>query len=105
MHWLCVSATPTRFKEELKDTEKAEGDTVALRCVLASPNISTSWKKGSTILRANEKYEMKQEGCVAELVIRNVEPKDAGRYCCDIGDQQSVAQVKIHGRVNEDTFI
>ncbi|XP_062979003.1 obscurin [Elgaria multicarinata webbii] len=91
-----VTAAPALFKEELMDTEKEEGGTVALRCMLAAPDAPVTWKKGTTILRASEKYEMKRDGCVAELVIRNAEPEDAGRYSCNVRDQQSVAQVKIH---------
>ncbi|XP_042333180.1 obscurin isoform X8 [Sceloporus undulatus] len=91
-----MTAAPLIFKEELKDAEKEEGEDVALRCVLATPDVSMAWKKGTTVLRASEKYEMKKDGCVAELVIHNAEAEDAGRYSCDAGDQQSIAQVKIH---------
>ncbi|XP_077160177.1 obscurin isoform X7 [Paroedura picta] len=91
-----VTAAPVLFKEELKDVEKEEGDSVALRCVLAQPDMSVTWKKGTTVLRAGEKYEMKQEGCVAEMVIRGTEPEDAGRYFCVAGEQQTTAQVKIN---------
>lgn len=96
--WLCILAAPVVFKEELKDTEKEEGDTVTLSCVLATPDASVTWKKGTTVLRAGEKYEMKREGCMAEMVIHNAEPEDAGRYFCVAGEQQTTAQVKIHGK-------
>ncbi|XP_015279814.1 PREDICTED: obscurin, partial [Gekko japonicus] len=91
-----VTAAPVLFKEELKDVEKEEGDAVTLRCVLAKSDSSVSWKKGTTVLRSGEKYEMKQEGCVAEMVIHDAEPEDAGRYFCVTGEQQTTAQVKIH---------
>nr|XP_060639353.1 obscurin [Anolis sagrei ordinatus] len=91
-----VTAAPIMFKEELRDTEKEEGEVVALRCVLAAPDVTVSWKKGATVLRASEKYEMKKEGCVAELIIHDAETEDAGRYSCDTGEQQSTAQVKVH---------
>nr|XP_028607457.1 LOW QUALITY PROTEIN: obscurin [Podarcis muralis] len=91
-----VTALPVLFKQELKDVEKEEGDTVALRCVLNKPDASVAWKKGATVLRASDKYKMKLEGCVAELFIHNSEPEDGGRYTCDAGDKQSTAQVKIH---------
>uniref|UniRef100_G1KFS2 Obscurin, cytoskeletal calmodulin and titin-interacting RhoGEF n=1 Tax=Anolis carolinensis TaxID=28377 RepID=G1KFS2_ANOCA len=84
-----VMAAPVIFKEELRDTEKEEGEVVALRCVLATPDVPVSWKKGATVLRASEKYEMKKEGCVAELIIHDVETEDAGRYSCDTGEQQT----------------
>lgn len=102
--WLCILAAPVLFKEELKDMEKEEGDTIALCCVLAKPDASVTWKKGTSVLRAGGKYEMKQEGCVAEMVIHDAEPEDAGRYFCITGEQQTTAQVKIHGRVKGGVF-
>ncbi|XP_066483112.1 obscurin isoform X11 [Tiliqua scincoides] len=91
-----VTAVPVLIKQELKDTEKEEGDTVTLRCVFSKPDVSVAWKKGTAVLQTSEKYEMKQEGCVAQLVIHHAEPEDAGRYSCNAGDQQSTAQIKIH---------
>ncbi|KAJ6655088.1 hypothetical protein lerEdw1_005992 [Lerista edwardsae] len=91
-----VTAVPVHIKQELKDLEKEEGDTVTLRCVFTKPDVPVAWKKGTAVLQTSEKYEMKQEGCVAELVIHSAEPEDAGRYSCSAGDQQSTAQIKIH---------
>ncbi|KAG8138687.1 hypothetical protein E2320_001556 [Naja naja] len=75
-----VTAAPAIFKEKLKDVEKKEGETVTLRCVLATPEVTVAWKKGVTLLRASEKYEMKKDGCVAELLIHHAQPEDAGKY-------------------------
>ncbi|KAJ7322096.1 hypothetical protein JRQ81_018383, partial [Phrynocephalus forsythii] len=91
-----VTAAPAVFKQELKDTEEKEGESVALRCILATPNVPVTWKKGTTVLRASEKYQMKQEGCMVELVICCAEPEDAGRYSCEAGKQQTTAHVKVH---------
>ncbi|XP_007445357.1 obscurin-like, partial [Python bivittatus] len=91
-----VTAAPLLFKEELKDVEKKEGETVALRCVLATPEVTVAWRKGTTLLQACEKYEIKQEGRVAELLIHHAQPEDAGKYICDTGEQQSTAQIKVH---------
>ncbi|XP_074841400.1 obscurin isoform X2 [Carettochelys insculpta] len=93
-----VKALPILFKQNLQDTELEEGSTVALRCEITKPDARVVWKKGGTILQENDKYEMRQKGSVAELFIHNAEPEDAGRYSCDTGDQQTMAQVKIHAR-------
>ncbi|KAK9396008.1 obscurin [Crotalus adamanteus] len=91
-----VTAAPAIFKEELKDVEKKEGETVVLCCVLAAPEVTVAWKKGVTFLRPSEKYEMKQDGCVAELLIHHAQPEDAGKYTCNAGEKQSTAQIKVH---------
>lgn len=96
--WLCVPAVPVLFKQALENTDMEEGKSVSLRCELTKADATVVWKKGEATLQASAKYEMKQKGTVAELVIHNAEPEDAGRYTCDTGDQQTTAQVKIHGR-------
>lgn len=96
--WLCVPAVPVLFKQALENTDTEEGKSVSLRCELTKADATVVWKKGEATLQASAKYEMKQKGTVAELVIHNAEPEDAGRYTCDTGDQQTTAQVKIHGR-------
>ncbi|KAG6929398.1 obscurin, cytoskeletal calmodulin and titin-interacting RhoGEF, partial [Chelydra serpentina] len=93
-----VNALPVLFKQNLQNTEMDEGSTVALRCEITKPEARVVWKKGGAILQESARYELKQKGCVAELLIHNAEPEDAGRYTCDTGDQQTIAQVKIHGR-------
>ncbi|XP_019363471.1 PREDICTED: obscurin [Gavialis gangeticus] len=92
---LAVRALPVLFKQNLQNTETEEGSTVALRCELTEPNAPVVWKKAGAALQANAKYEMKQQGSVAELVIHNAKSEDAGRYTCDTGDQQTTAQVRI----------
>lgn len=96
--WVCVLAVPILFKQALENTATEEGQSVSLRCELTKADATVVWKKGESALQASAKYEMKQKGTVAELVIHNAEPEDAGRYTCDAGDQQTTAHVKIHGR-------
>uniref|UniRef100_A0A8V1A9E9 non-specific serine/threonine protein kinase n=1 Tax=Gallus gallus TaxID=9031 RepID=A0A8V1A9E9_CHICK len=91
-----VHAVPVLFKQALENTETEEGKSVSLRCELTKADATVVWKKGEATLQASAKYEMKQKGTMAELVIHNAEPEDAGRYTCDTGDQQTTAQVKIH---------
>ncbi|XP_021244944.1 obscurin isoform X10 [Numida meleagris] len=91
-----VHAVPVLFKQTLENTEMEEGKSVSLRCEITKADATVVWKKGEATLQASAKYEMKQKGTMAELVIHNAEPEDAGRYTCDTGDQQTTAQVKIH---------
>ncbi|NXS07090.1 OBSCN protein, partial [Neodrepanis coruscans] len=73
---LCFSALPALFKEELRDEEAEEGQTVTLCCELTKP-ASVEWKKGHTVLKPSEKYRMRQKDVTAELVIQNVAEGDA----------------------------
>uniref|UniRef100_A0A8C0EE14 Obscurin n=1 Tax=Bubo bubo TaxID=30461 RepID=A0A8C0EE14_BUBBB len=82
-----INAVPVLFKQTLENMEIEEGKSVSMRCELTKADATVVWKKGEATLRASDKYEMKQKGTVAELVIHNAEPGDAGRYTCDTGDQ------------------
>lgn len=57
-----------------------------------------AWKKGNKILRAGEKYIMRQEGALAELEIRDLELQDAGDYTCVCGEQHSMASLTVKGK-------
>lgn len=56
------------------------------------------WKKGHKALRPTDKYKMRQEGAVAELIIQDLELTDAGNYICVCGDKQTMASVTVHGK-------
>uniref|UniRef100_UPI00398E7BDC obscurin-like isoform X29 n=1 Tax=Pristiophorus japonicus TaxID=55135 RepID=UPI00398E7BDC len=93
---LKVKALSTIFKQELKDEEAQENDSVILRCEISRPDASVQWKKGSILLHPSAKYEMKQKGSIVELVIHKLKPEDSGRYTCDTGDVQTSASLKIN---------
>ncbi|XP_030258915.1 obscurin isoform X9 [Sparus aurata] len=91
-----VKALPASFKEELKNQEKNKGETVTLCCKLSKPMADIQWKKGSEILKAGEKYEMKQKETSCELQIKNLKTEDNGEYSCLCGDQKTSATVKVN---------
>lgn len=92
-----IVALPASFKEELKNQEKNKGETVTLCCKLSKPMADIQWKKGSEILKAGEKYEMKQKETSCELQIKNLKTEDNGEYSCLCGDQKTSATVKVNG--------
>lgn len=90
-------ALPVVFKEELKNEEVLEGTSVSLHCEL-SKAAPVQWKIGSKVLKASDKYQMRQPGTTAELVIRDLELKDTGDYTCVCGDQKTTATLTVHGK-------
>lgn len=97
MHSFIFSALPVNFKEKLKNQDKQEGETVTLCCELSKPVANVQWKKGSEILKAGEKYEMKQKGASVKLQINDLKVEDSGEYSCVWGDQKTFASVKVTG--------
>ncbi|KAM3842719.1 LOW QUALITY PROTEIN: obscurin-like, partial [Diretmus argenteus] len=92
---LTVEGAPAFFQKELKNQEAMEGDDARLRCELSNPCVRVEWRKGGIVLQPGKKYEMRQEGCIHELCIRNLEPEDNGYYTCDAGDQLTTASLVV----------
>ncbi|XP_062259642.1 obscurin isoform X11 [Platichthys flesus] len=91
-----VKALPATFKGKLKNQDKKEGETVTLCCELSKPATDIQWKKGSEILKAGEKYEMKQKQTAVELQIKDLKVEDSGEYSCMCVDQKTSASVKVN---------
>lgn len=85
------------FKQNLKHQEALEGGSVVLRCELSKARVPVEWCKGEEHLVPGGRYQMRQDGKIAEMEITNVVPNDAGIYSCDIGNHKSSAEVKITG--------
>ncbi|KAM9349716.1 obscurin [Symphorus nematophorus] len=92
---LTVEGAPVFFHKELKNQDALEGDDVTLHCELSKPGVRVEWRKGGMVLQPGKKYEMRQEECIQELCIRNLEPEDSGYYTCDAGDQLTTASVAV----------
>ncbi|XP_042353421.1 obscurin [Plectropomus leopardus] len=92
---LTVEGAPVFFPKELKNQDAVEGDDVTLCCELSKPGVRVEWRKGGMVLQPSMKFGMRQEGCVQELHIRNVEPEDSGYYTCDAGDQLTTASLAV----------
>ncbi|KAM8849467.1 obscurin isoform 3-T3 [Spinachia spinachia] len=90
-----VKGAPVFFHKELKNLDAVEGDDVTLRCELSKPGVRVEWRKGGTVLQPGMKCEMRQEGCIQELLLRNLEPEDSGYYTCDAGDQLTTSSLAV----------
>lgn len=74
-----------------------EGNTVVLRCELSKPGAAVKWWRGEEMLEVGEKYQMRTEGRIAELLIKNVNSEDVGSYSCTMGKEKTTAEVKVKG--------
>ncbi|XP_051809579.1 obscurin [Acanthochromis polyacanthus] len=93
-----VEALPVVFTRELESQAADEGDSVTLHCELSKPGVPLEWKKEQLGLCPCAKYEIRQTGHLATLVIHDVEPEDSGSYTCDTGDHLSTAQVAVKAK-------
>ena len=85
------------FKQKLESQEAEEGASVTLRCEISKPGVPVEWKKGTKVLKSGEKFQMKQEASVNELLVTKVLPEDSGDYSCVCGDLKTTASLNIKG--------
>lgn len=78
-----------------------EGGTATLRCELSKVVAPVVWRKGTELLKPNDKFAMKLEGATAELVIRGLDPADAGDYSCTFGDWKTSASLTVNGTFSD----
>eukprot|EP00066_Takifugu_rubripes_P023926 XP_011613192.1 PREDICTED: LOW QUALITY PROTEIN: obscurin-like [Takifugu rubripes] len=97
-----VTEVPPFFKKDLINVEADEGGAASLCCELSKPGVSVQWKKNRIPLRAGRKYEMKQEGCLLQLLIRDLIPEDSGSYSCqaEMLESTGVVTVKVQWKKN-----
>ncbi|KAL1270084.1 hypothetical protein QQF64_032373 [Cirrhinus molitorella] len=90
-----INALPITFKQNLRNQEAVEGNTVALRCELSKPGATVKWWRGEELLQVGEKYQIRTEGRIAELLLKNVNSEDVGFYSCTTGKEKTTAEVKV----------
>lgn len=86
------------FEEKPKDVVIMEGESAALSCMISDFTSPLSWTRNHIPLRDGDKYEIRKEGKINLLIIRDVDPLDTGTYCCDTGDDQSSATLTVTGK-------
>lgn len=86
------------FQKPLQNLQVEEGSMASLQCELSTPNAAVVWSKGGLELQADARRESRQQGCVAELLLRDVRREDAGEYSCACGSQSTSATLMVTGR-------
>ncbi|KAL6489202.1 hypothetical protein MHYP_G00029430 [Metynnis hypsauchen] len=90
-----VQALPVLFKTLLNKLEANVGENITFRCELTKPGATVVWRKGKKILESSNKYQLKQDGAVVELIIHGLQGGDSGEYSCDSGHEVTSAPLTV----------
>lgn len=85
------------FTKELVDTEVTEGEDVNLQCETSRSDSPEKRCKDGKSLRNSSKYNIRQAGFEAKLVILRAEERGSDRRGCEAGAAESGAVIAVKG--------
>ncbi|XP_015490829.1 obscurin-like protein 1 isoform X1 [Parus major] len=84
-----------KFLRGLSDVRARQGERVVLWCELCKARGDVVWRKDGRVLAPGPRRQMTAEGRERSLVLSRVEPADAGEYCCESNDDQTLATLTV----------
>lgn len=105
MQFYWFLALPVTFKRELQNEVSNEGGTAIFTSEISKSGAPVDWRKGRVILKAGDKYEIKQDGKISTLIIHNIEESDAGYYSCKTKDSESTTELTVRGELCRFLFV
>ncbi|XP_059676700.1 obscurin-like protein 1 [Gavia stellata] len=84
-----------KFLRGLSDVRARQGERAVLWCELCKARGDVVWRKNGQVLAPGPRWQMMAEGRERSLVLSHVEPGDAGEYCCESNDDQTLATLTV----------
>uniref|UniRef100_A0A803VDD5 Obscurin-like protein 1 n=1 Tax=Ficedula albicollis TaxID=59894 RepID=A0A803VDD5_FICAL len=84
-----------KFLRGLSDVRARQGERVVLWCELCKARGDVVWRKDGRVLAPGPRRQMTAQGRERSLVLSRVEPGDAGEYCCESNDDQTLATLTV----------
>ncbi|XP_078578665.1 muscle M-line assembly protein unc-89-like isoform X7 [Branchiostoma floridae x Branchiostoma japonicum] len=81
---LKVKAEPATFIKPLKDVEVVRHGKATLECEVSRDDAKVRWLKSGMDVLQNTKHDLKQNGCLHQLIISDVRLDDASEYACEV---------------------
>lgn len=70
-----------------------------LSCEVSDSKTEVKWYKDGKLLTSSKAVHMESRGKSRELVIENMEKKDAGEYTCNAGTEKLVFKLQMTGEI------
>lgn len=92
---LYVIELPPKLVRPLEDQTVAIGDIASFEIELSKGDALVKWFKDNEEIQFSEHIQLTIDGKVQKLKIYDTQREDAGTYSCKVGDQSSVAKLKV----------
>uniref|UniRef100_A0A663MVW4 Obscurin-like protein 1 n=1 Tax=Athene cunicularia TaxID=194338 RepID=A0A663MVW4_ATHCN len=96
---LSVRELRVKFLRGLSDVRVQQGERAVLWCELCKARGDVVWRKDGRALAPGPRRQMMAEGRERSLVLSRVQPEDAGEYCCESNDDQTLATLTVQGEL------
>ncbi len=70
-----------------------------LSCEVSDHKTEVKWFKDGKQLSSSKTVHMESKGKSRQLVLENVEKKDAGEYTCDVGNEKLLFKIQVEGKI------
>lgn len=95
---MTFAEAPVTFTSPLKDTSVPESETASFTCELSKPDKKVTWFKNGKEIVPDEHFEVKVEGTLHTLNIKDSLMDDSAEYTVKLGDDTSKAKLTVQGR-------
>ncbi len=86
------------FTSPLKDTSVPESETATFTCELSKPDKKVTWYKNGKEIVPDEHFEVKVEGTVHSLKVKDTALDDSADYSVKLGEESSKAKLTVLGK-------
>uniref|UniRef100_A0A4W5RQW9 Obscurin, cytoskeletal calmodulin and titin-interacting RhoGEF b n=1 Tax=Hucho hucho TaxID=62062 RepID=A0A4W5RQW9_9TELE len=77
-----------------KEVKATLSQKATLSCEVSDTKTEVKWYKDGKLLTSSKTVSMETKGKTRQLVIENVEKKDAGQYTCEVGAEKLVYEIQ-----------
>lgn len=93
-----LTEKPAEFTKPLEDKTTSVGKEVSLSCETSKWDGNIKWCKDGKEIRRSQKYDLRQEGARAVLIIHDATVKDSGQYTCETEISKTKATLTVEGQ-------
>jgi len=80
-----------------KEVKVSASQKATLSCEVSDLKTEVKWFKDGKQLSSSKTVHMESKGKSRQLVLENVEKKDAGEYTCEVGNEKLAFKIQVTG--------